>query len=214
VRIPAVFLMDEPLSNLDALLRTQMRTELIKLRKELNTTFIYVTHDQSEAMTLGDRICVMNDGHIMQIGTPAEVFNKPENLFVAKFIGIPQMNTFDGVIYKEEKVYYAKALGTKFPVGIDETVLDTENMTGRKVTIGIRPEHLVVSDTGELTGEVIVAELMGSTMNLHVKIDSLELIIVIPTPDIPIKAGSIIKFAVDETKVHVFDRETQIRLFR
>jgi len=103
VRDPAVFLMDEPLSNLDAKLRNQMRAEIIKLRERINTTFIYVTHDQTEAMTLGDRIVIMRDGYIQQIGTPQEVFNNPRNLFVAGFIGTPQMNFFDAQLVREDK---------------------------------------------------------------------------------------------------------------
>ena len=113
VRNPQVFLMDEPLSNLDAKLRNEMRAEIIKLRKRIQTTFIYVTHDQTEAMTLGDRIVIMKDGYVQQIGTPYEVFNHPKNLFVAGFIGSPQMNFFDGELHKEDKQYYVMCQGVR-----------------------------------------------------------------------------------------------------
>ena len=113
VRDPAVFLMDEPLSNLDAKLRNQMRAEIIKLRERINTTFIYVTHDQTEAMTLGDRIVIMRDGYIQQIGTPQEVFNNPRNLFVAGFIGTPQMNFFDAQLVREDKKFFVELGGKR-----------------------------------------------------------------------------------------------------
>ncbi|MBR6874357.1 MAG: sn-glycerol-3-phosphate ABC transporter ATP-binding protein UgpC, partial [Ruminococcus sp.] len=116
VRVPKVFLMDEPLSNLDAKLRNQMRAEIILLREKIRTTFIYVTHDQTEAMTLGDRIVIMKDGYVMQVGTPQELFNHPANLFVAGFIGTPQMNFFDVELKKTDKGYKALLLGEEFNV--------------------------------------------------------------------------------------------------
>ena len=121
VRDPAVFLMDEPLSNLDAKLRNQMRAEIIKLRERINTTFIYVTHDQTEAMTLGDRIVIMRDGYIQQIGTPQEVFNNPRNLFVAGFIGTPQMNFFDAQLVREDKKFFVELGGKRIELSAEKT---------------------------------------------------------------------------------------------
>ncbi len=168
VRDPAVFLMDEPLSNLDAKLRNQMRAEIIKLRQRINTTFIYVTHDQTEAMTLGDRIVIMKDGVIQQIGTPQQVFDHPSNLFVATFIGTPQMNLFDAHLNKT---------GDKYSVTVDDHTVElsedkckrlaAENISAQDVTLGVRPEHLVLTDKG-IEGTIDVAELMGSSTHLHI----------------------------------------------
>ena len=143
VRDPQVFLMDEPLSNLDAKLRNQMRAEIIKLRQRINTTFIYVTHDQTEAMTLGDRIVIMKDGFIQQIGTPQEVFDQPANLFVAGFIGSPQMNFFDGELEKKDGKYQLKVgEATVVLGGKAQELLTGKGVGERKVTVGIRPEHI------------------------------------------------------------------------
>ena len=140
VRDPAVFLMDEPLSNLDAKLRNQMRAEIIKLRERINTTFIYVTHDQTEAMTLGDRIVIMRDGYIQQIGTPQEVFNNPRNLFVAGFIGTPQMNFFDAKLTKEQGKYFVELGGVKVALSEEKQQrLAANNVEPQDVTLGVRP---------------------------------------------------------------------------
>ena len=140
VREPKVLLMDEPLSNLDAKLRNQMRAEIIKLRKRINTTFIYVTHDQTEAMTLGDRIVIMKDGYIQQIGTPQEVFNHPRNLFVAGFIGSPQMNFFDARLVCENKVYSVELGGVRVPVSAEKNArLLEKNVPEQNITMGVRP---------------------------------------------------------------------------
>ena len=145
VRAPKVMLMDEPLSNLDAKLRNEMRAEIIKLRKRIKTTFIYVTHDQTEAMTLGDRIVIMRDGYIQQIGTPQEVFNHPANLFVAGFIGMPVMNFFDAQLIRDGKKYYVELEGWRVPLSEKKCGRLLQNdVPGRPVTLGVRPEHTLL----------------------------------------------------------------------
>ena len=160
VRDPKVFLMDEPLSNLDAKLRNQMRAEIIKLRQRINTTFMYVTHDQTEAMTLGDRIVIMKDGVVNQIGTPEDLFDRPVNLFVAGFIGTPIMNFFEGCkLLLEDGVYYAQIHDAKFK--LDEFQQNALKQNGQKacdVVCGIRPCHVTVGE-GELTAKVEVNEV-------------------------------------------------------
>ena len=152
VRDPQVMLMDEPLSNLDAKLRNQMRAEIIKLRQKINTTFIYVTHDQTEAMTLGDRIVIMSDGFIQQVGTPQEVFNHPYNLFVAGFIGSPQMNFFDAKLLKKEGVYSVVLDGHEVVLSEEKQKALSENdVQEQEITLGVRPEHIVLSDKGRET---------------------------------------------------------------
>ena len=150
VRNSKVFLMDEPLSNLDAKLRNQMRAEIILLRQKLDTTFIYVTHDQTEAMTLGDRIVIMKDGYIQQVGTPAEVFEMPKNLFVAEFIGAPKMNIVPTELVREGGKYYVKPFGSKIVVdGEKGELLAKADAKEGKVILGVRPEHMVLAKEGE-----------------------------------------------------------------
>jgi len=179
VRESKVFLMDEPLSNLDAKLRNQMRAEIILLRKDIKSTFIYVTHDQTEAMTLGDRIVIMKDGYIMQVGTPEEVFDRPGNLFVAEFIGAPKMNTFLAKLVKvSDKEYYAEAFGTKIPItGPKAEELAAKGVEDQTIVLGVRPEHMAFSETpkeGYIPCDVVVNEMMGSELHLHVE-----------TPEVP-----------------------------
>ena len=189
VRNPKAFLMDEPLSNLDAKLRNQMRAEIILLRKRLNTTFIYVTHDQTEAMTLGDRIVIMKDGVAQQIGTPSEVFNTPKNLFVAGFIGAPQMNFFDARLVKDGK-YGVEYNGLVFPLSeTAENNLSKENVSEQDVVLGVRPEHItLVKDEDQkkdgvpyVEATLIVCEMMGSELHLHLMIDDKKIIVRVPT---------------------------------
>ena len=170
VRDPKVFLMDEPLSNLDAKLRNQMRAEIIKLRSRINTTFMYVTHDQTEAMTLGDRIVIMKDGYVNQIGTPQEVFNKPVNLFVAGFIGMPVMNFFDNCkVVLENGVYYAEIRGVRFKLDdFQQKALKQNGVQTQDIIAGIRPQHVTVGE-GELTAKIEVSEMMGSEYNIHAR---------------------------------------------
>ena len=189
VRDPAVFLMDEPLSNLDAKLRNQMRAEIILLRKRVDTTFIYVTHDQTEAMTLGDRIVVMKDGYIQQVGTPQEVFDTPVNLFVAGFIGSPQMNFLKAKLVQEGTGYSVEILGAKIPLNEDQTaVLSAKGTGSRDIILGVRPEHTtVLFDKAENAIEctIDVNEMMGSELHLHLSSANDDKIIVrLPTVDL------------------------------
>ena len=175
--------MDEPLSNLDAKLRNQMRSEIIKLRKRIDTTFIYVTHDQTEAMTLGDRIVVMKDGFIQQIGTPQEVFDHPRNVFVAGFIGTPQMNFFDGELILKDGKYYVKTKGITVELSAEKQKrLHEHNVQPQEITLGIRPEHLYLSPEG-IEGTVDVSELMGSSRHLHLNADGKDIIVIAPTDE-------------------------------
>ena len=222
VRDPAVFLMDEPLSNLDAKLRNQMRAEIIKLRKRINTTFIYVTHDQVEAMTLGDRIVIMRDGFIQQVGTPQEVFNHPSNLFVAGFIGTPQMNFFEnGKVVEEGGKYYVELYGHKVELCEEKQAsLKERGFAGEKqVTVGIRPVHITLSDNG-VAANVDVCEMMGSECHLHANVEGKDVIIVVPSTDIDVDkfmtaADEAIPVYFDYAPelIHVFDQETGLNLF-
>ncbi|MDD6231740.1 MAG: sn-glycerol-3-phosphate ABC transporter ATP-binding protein UgpC [Frisingicoccus sp.] len=213
VRSPKVLLMDEPLSNLDAKLRNQMRAEIIKLRKRINTTFIYVTHDQTEAMTLGDRIVIMKDGVIQQVGTPQEVFDHPANLFVAGFIGMPRMNLFKGELIKVNEKYAVK-LG-KVVVELSEEKqerLAKKNVQPQPVTLGVRPEHLSLAGDKDqmIYGTVDVSEMMGSEIHYHATAEDQEVIIIVPTIGTKgrISMGQAIGFTFQGSVAHVFDIET------
>ena len=217
VRNPKVFLMDEPLSNLDAKLRNQMRAELIKLREKIDTTFVYVTHDQVEAMTLGDRIVIMRDGFIQQIGTPQEVFNHPANLFVAGFIGTPQMNFFDAVLTKKGDKYVATVQGKDFELPADkQEALKKMDNVPTDIVAGIRPVHVHLSQDG-IDATVDVSELMGSELHLHVNSNGKDVVIVVPTTDIDLDAvhGSHkpVKYSFKPELMHFFDKETEKNLF-
>ena len=214
VRDPAVFLMDEPLSNLDAKLRNQMRAEIIKLRERIDTTFIYVTHDQTEAMTLGDRIVIMRDGYIQQIGTPQEVFNNPRNLFVAGFIGTPQMNFFDAKLLKEDGKYLVELGGLKVELSPEKQArLAANNVEPQDITLGVRPEHTVLGEQG-VDARVDVSEMMGSSVHLHVTAEGKDVIIIVPTIDgkASFSMGEQVKFAFDGNVAHVFSKETEKNL--
>ena len=215
VRDPKVFLMDEPLSNLDAKLRNQMRAEIIKLRQRINTTFIYVTHDQTEAMTLGDRIVIMKDGYVNQIGTPQEVFNKPVNLFVAGFIGMPVMNFFDNCkLLLEDGVYYAEIRGVKFKLSDFEQKALKQNGVGPcDIIAGIRPQHITVGE-GELTAEVEVSEMMGSEYNIHARSNEDEVVMVVPTVGLEtdVSMGATVNFTTDPDLIQLFDKTTERNL--
>ena len=218
VRAPQVMLMDEPLSNLDAKLRNQMRAEIIKLRERINTTFIYVTHDQTEAMTLGDRIVIMKDGYIQQIGTPQEVFHHPYNLFVAEFIGSPQMNVFDAKL-KMVDGKYAVELGGYTVVLSDEKQarLAANNVAEQEIKLGVRPEHILLNDAG-VDAVVDVSEMMGSTVHLHVTAVEQDVVIVVNTINMTpaevaeLKMGKAVSFAFGGNNCHVFNKETGINL--
>ena len=222
VRDSKVFLMDEPLSNLDAKLRNQMRAEIILLRQKLDTTFIYVTHDQTEAMTLGDRIVIMKDGYIMQVGTPTEVFEMPKNLFVAEFIGAPKMNIMSTELVKEDGKYYVTPFGSKIVVdGEKGEMLAKAGAESGEILLGVRPEHIVLSKTKEnaIRCTLEVNEMMGSELHLHVFTeDGTRLIVRIPTIDLtPEDRASLVRgkelYISFEGKVmHFFDKETQKNL--
>ena len=224
VRNPKVLLMDEPLSNLDAKLRNQMRAEIIKLRKRIDTTFIYVTHDQTEAMTLGDRIVIMKDGEVQQIGTPSQVFDNPVNIFVAGFIGTPQMNMFDGEL-KLGKDGYTVCIGdAEIPLPENKQQhLKEHNVGAQKVIVGVRPEHIIYGKgdaNTTLKGVVDVSEMMGSSIHLHATVLGRDCIIIVPTIDLvnmglsvdDIVTGSEVEFQFAPQAIHIFDPESQMNL--
>ena len=219
VRDPKVLLMDEPLSNLDAKLRNQMRAEIIKLRDRLNATFIYVTHDQTEAMTLGDRIVIMKDGEVQQIGTPQQVFSHPINEFVAGFIGMPQMNIFDGEVEKKAEGEYVVRVGNaEFELSEEKKKRLAENgMVSQKAIIGCRPEHITLEEKegAMLEGVVDVSEMMGSSVHLHVNVDGKDCIVIVPTLDIDtgkLGQGANVRFTFAPNAIHMFDPETEKNL--
>ena len=212
VREPKVLLMDEPLSNLDAKLRNQMRAEIIKLRKRINTTFIYVTHDQTEAMTLGDRIVIMKDGEVQQIGTPQEVFNNPVNTFVAGFIGMPQMNMFNGRLVKKDGKYVVQIQDAEIVLSEQKQKnLAAKNVEEMDVTVGARPEHISLDyvEGGMMEGTVEVSEMMGSSVHLHLNTLGRDCIIIVPTLDLKdntaMDIGAKVKFTFAPNAVHVFN---------
>ena len=218
VREPKAFLMDEPLSNLDAKLRNQMRAEIIRLRQRINTTFIYVTHDQTEAMTLGDRIVIMKDGYIQQIGTPQEVFNHPRNLFVAEFIGSPKMNMFDARLVKVNGKYAVTVGDLTVELSEDKQAnLSAKNVAEQDVRLGVRPEHIVLGGNG-LKGTVNVSEMMGSSVHLHVDSLGRDVVIVVSTMNMTgaevaaLTTGAELKFSFGGNVCHVFDKETGLNL--
>ena len=222
VRDSKVFLMDEPLSNLDAKLRNQMRAEIILLREKINTTFIYVTHDQTEAMTLGDRIVIMKDGFIQQVGTPTEVFEHPVNLFVAGFIGAPQMNTFRTELVRENGKYYVTPLGSRIEVdGETGENLAAKAVDGRSVVLGVRPEHTTLSQPGPhaIPCTIIVNEMMGSELHIHAETeDGAQLVVRVPTLGLrrqeraELVNGAKIHVSFPGEVMHLFDPETERNL--
>lgn len=219
VRNPAVFLLDEPLSNLDAKLRTSMRTEIIKLHQKLATTFIYVTHDQTEAMTMGDRIVVMKDGIVQQVDTPQNLYDFPINMFVAGFIGSPQMNFLDATLNKDAKGYYLELSGDKILLPAEKTAdgkLDA--YVGKKIKAGIRPED--IKDDPEFIAKynecklettVEVSELMGSEIYLYLVYKGNKMTARV-APTSKAKNGSAVTVAFDPHKIHLFDPETELTI--
>ncbi len=223
VRDSKVFLMDEPLSNLDAKLRNQMRAEIILLRKQLDTTFVYVTHDQTEAMTLGDRIVIMKDGFTQQIGTPEEVFERPSNLFVAEFIGAPKMNCVPTDLVLENGKYYVTPFGSKIEVdGANGQLLKDKGIKSCKIILGVRPEHIVLADDAAentISGNVLVNEMMGSELHLHVQTgDGTKLIVRTPTVNLSHETRGLLKndhpvnLTFPGKVMYFFDPETQKNL--
>ena len=227
VRNPQVFLLDEPLSNLDAKLRAQMRTEIAKLHQKLGTTFIYVTHDQTEAMTMGDRIVVMKDGYIQQIDTPTNLYQNPVNQFVAGFIGSPQMNFIDAVLHKNGDKYTVEfgKEGTRDEEGIKYTidvpaskVIDDEllyPLIDQEVVLGVRPEcihdepaFLAQATTGVVEADVEVTEMMGAETYLYLDCAGIPLTARV-SPRTTARTGDTIKVALDPNRIHIFDKETE-----
>ena len=217
VRNPKVFLMDEPLSNLDAKLRNQMRAELIKLREKVDTTFIYVTHDQTEAMTLGDRIVIMRDGFIQQIGTPQEVFNHPANLFVAGFIGTPQMNFFPNCrLVKDNGKWVVDVMDQRFELSADrQQALNDANTEEQPVIVGVRPVHIAVGEEG-IAAKIDVSEMMGSELHLHMNAQGTDVVAVVQTSEIDldkISHHANVCFTFRPENIHLFNPQTEENLF-
>ena len=214
VREPQVFLTDEPLSTQDAKLRNQMRSEIIKLRHRINTTFIYVTHDQTEAMTLGDRIVIMKDGFVQQVGTPREVFSHPANIFVAGFIGTPQMNFFDARLVREGERYYVELAGARVALSREKQErLLAKDVQPQDVTLGVRPEHTNLVEGG-VPAKVDVSEMMGSSVHLHLSAEGRDVIIIVPTIDMKgsYAIGDSVSFSFSGNVAHVFSKETEKNL--
>ncbi len=219
VRNPKVFLMDEPLSNLDAKLRVQMRTEISKLHQRLGTTIIYVTHDQTEAMTLGTRIVVMKDGVVQQIDSPQNLYNAPANLFVAGFIGSPQMNFVDAVCQVNGKKVNLKV--GPYSIALSEQkskALIDGGYAGKTVVMGIRPEDVYDSDEmlEKYSGSVIEAkinvyELLGAEVYLYFDLEGANMTARV-SPTTTARTGDSVKFALDVEKIHVFDKETELTI--
>ncbi len=218
-----VFLMDEPLSNLDAKLRNQMRAEIILLRKRINTTFIYVTHDQTEAMTLGDRIVCMRDGFIMQVGTPAQLFDMPDNLFVAQFIGAPMMNTFNTHLLENGGKYSVELFGVKIPVdGEKGKALAEKKIPSQDILLGVRPEHMTLKlkkDASSIPVTIKVSEMMGSEIHVHVLTqDDTKIIVRMPTLNMSeeekaaIIPGQEVFLSFESKAMHFFNPENEKNL--
>ena len=227
VRNPKVFLFDEPLSNLDAKLRNQMRAEIIALRRKINTTFIYVTHDQVEAMTLGDKVVIMKDGVIHQVGSPAELFDHPANLFVAGFIGAPQMNYFHAELSEKSGRVVVEVFGRSFPVKeAVSSYLKEHQLLGKRVILGVRPEHITLisskdsaNDMDTICADIAVSEMMGSELYIHANIaGTQEIVIRVPTISLSpeeranIDALGRIAFTFSPEVMHLFDEETENNL--
>lgn len=213
VRNPKVLLMDEPLSNLDAKLRNQMRAEIIKLRQKIDTTFIYVTHDQVEAMTLGDRIVVMKDGFVQQIGTPQEVFDHPANLFVSGFIGTPQMNYFDAKLVIKNGSYFVDVDDQEFELSKEkQDRLKAKEVKEQDITLGVRPDHMVLADKG-IKAKVDVSELMGTSVHLHVTALGRDVIAIVPTEGRKVElAGQEIHLTFSGNVANLFSNEDEKNL--
>lgn len=221
VRNPKVFLMDEPLSNLDAKLRVQMRTEIAKLHQRLGTTIIYVTHDQTEAMTLGTRIVVMKDGVVQQVDTPQNLYDHPCNLFVAGFMGSPQMNFLDATVKVEGEIAYLQIAGNSIKLSATKSKkLVDGGYDGKVVTFGIRPEDVYDSQSMiEMQGPngavfeatIRVYELLGAEVFLYFDIEEFPMTARVD-PRTTSRPGDVVRFAFDTEKIHVFDKETEQKI--
>jgi len=218
VREPKVFLMDEPLSNLDAKLRVQMRTEIGKLHKKLQTTFIYVTHDQTEAMTMGSRIVVMKDGIVQQVDSPMNLYNKPVNKFVAGFIGSPQMNFIDATLTKDNEGVYATFGQSKVTIPAAKAANIPAEYIGKQVVFGIRPEDLhddqayISSATGAvISANVEITEMMGAETYLYLTVEGVPFTARVGANSTA-RMGDTIRIALDASKIHLFDKDTELTI--
>ncbi len=211
VRDPKVFLMDEPLSNVDQQFKSQMRGEIVRLRQAMDATFIYVTHDQTDAMTLGDRLVVMQKGHVQQIGTPTEVYQRPVNTFVAGFIGLPAMNLFEGGRLELENGEYNVYLGAaRFQLSdFQRKALAANGQKPCAVTVGVRPQEVVIGQ-GSLEARVELTEMLGSEVNIHVRYGDRSMFLVAPMADIHVNPipGELLRFDAAPGAVQLFDAET------
>ena len=205
VRDPKVFLFDEPLSNLDAKLRVAMRTEIKELHQRLGTTTIYVTHDQIEAMTMADKIVVMQDGEVSQAGAPLDLYDHPENLFVAGFIGSPAMNLIEGTIRRGDGILVETTSGVRLPVPQDCKAAD-----GQRIIYGVRPEHLVISDSG-IPAEVTVIEPTGAEIQILASMGSTHITAAI-RERVTLRPGARVHFAPQAEYLHLFDAATGRRI--
>ncbi len=212
VRDASTFLFDEPLSNLDAKLRAKMRTELAEMRDTLDKNMVYVTHDQVEAMTLGDRIVVMSDGVIQQQGSPEELYKHPKNRFVAGFIGSPTMNFLEGELQSEGEVFSVRGKGYTLPISKDRAHC-LDGQTSRQVTVGIRPSSFRIADGagGRIELDVIVSEYLGAQSVLVTRCSGTEILVETDSAS-PIPSGETMAFAVEPDDIMLFDRETGITL--
>ena len=222
VRSPKVFLLDEPLSNLDAKLRAQMRTEIAKIHKKLGTTFIYVTHDQKEAMTMGDRIVCMKDGFVQQIDTPQNLYENPVNKFVAGFLGSPQMNFIDAELKEEYGQFIVEfgatnGRGNRYQIIVPESKVneDLGNYVGKEIILGVRPEsihdeemYLSNASTGVIDANVEITEMMGAETYLYLLCEGIPLTARV-SPRSTARPGDDIKVAIDPNRIHIFDKETE-----
>ncbi len=222
VRESKVFLMDEPLSNLDAKLRNQMRAEIILLRQKINSTFIYVTHDQTEAMTLGDRIVIMKDGFIQQVGTPSEVFDMPKNIFAAEFIGAPKMNMFKASLVEKNGEYFVNPCGVNMHVdGEKGQMLKSANIKSGEIILGVRPEHIFLlkeGAKGAVAATVEVSEMMGGEIHLHIFCGEEKFVARVQTINLTNEeranfiSGKRVFIGFDSRAMHFFDKETEINI--
>jgi multiple sugar transport system ATP-binding protein len=217
VREPQVFLMDEPLSNLDAKLRVSARADISKLHQRLGTTFIYVTHDQVEAMTMGDRILVLKDGILQQIDTPRKLYDAPDNVFVAGFIGSPSMNFFDATLVSEDGRVFADTGDFRMPLSPNREPA-YRGYLGKQVTLGVRPEHIHGAQfappnilTAPIRGTVEVVELLGHELHLYVNSGQNNFVAIVDTRMAP-SPGNQVDLVADADQVHLFDKETELTI--
>lgn len=208
VREPELFLMDEPLANLDAKLRIQMRAELKKLHQKLGTTTMYVTHDQVEAMSMGDRVGIQRDGILIQVGSPEEVYSSPRDIFVGGFIGSPAMNMLEATLAKKDQGLELN-LGTSI-FRLPSNVKKVKETSGPEVVLGIRPEHIIITtyEKNAIEAKVDFVELIGRELHVHLKANE-ETLIAIAKPTESLEVGQQVWLTFDQSKIHIFDKQTQ-----